>query len=216
MVMFDFLDISVRLVYDVLTALLIVRFVYFRRERRREYLFTFVVFNLLIFFVCTFLKSILMDIGFAFGLFAIFSVLRYRTESIPIREMTYQFAVICLGALNGLADPGTWHPELLFLNVVTLAVIFVLDGQVLAKEESFQPVKYDRIELIRPDRRAELIEDLKDRTGLDVRRIQIRKIDFLRDSADLLLFYHAPDKRNGPPLRRPASLEASEANGDRP
>jgi hypothetical protein len=210
---FDFLDLSVRLVYDVLTAFLIVRVVYFRRERRREYLFTFIVFNLLIFFVCTFLKSILMDIGFAFGLFAVFSVLRYRTESIPIREMTYQFVVICLGALNGLADPGTWHPELLFLDLVTFGVIILLDGQFLAKEESFQRVKYDRIELIRPEKRAELVTDLKARTGLEITRLEIRRIDFLRDSADLLLYYRASGT---PPRHLPASLEGMDAEGGRP
>jgi hypothetical protein len=88
--------VLVRLLYNSITTFLIIRFIYFPRERKQEYLFTFLIFNQMIFFVCTFLKYIMIDLGFAFGLFAIFSILRYRTEAIPIREMTYQFLVITL------------------------------------------------------------------------------------------------------------------------
>jgi hypothetical protein len=187
---FDFLDTIVRLGYDAAAAFVIIRFVYYPKDRKRDYLFTFFVFNLLIFFVCTFLKHILLDISFAFGLFAVFSILRYRTESIPIREMTYQFLVITLGALNGLADEGTWHPELLFIDLIIVAVVVLLDGRMSRRrEELCQTVKYEKIELIRPSRAAELLADLKERTGLDIRRTQIRKIDFLNDSAEILVFY---------------------------
>jgi hypothetical protein len=187
---FPFLDNLVRLSYDFLTAFVIIRYVYYPKERKREYLLTFFVFNLVIFFVCTFLKHILMDIGFAFGLFAVFSILRYRTESIPIREMTYQFLVITLGALNGLADVGTWHPELVFINLVILAMVLVLDGRAQVKEGFTQAIRYEKIDLVRADRRAELVADLKARTGLDIYRFEIRRIDFLNDSAEIVVFYH--------------------------
>jgi hypothetical protein len=196
MASFNFVDTLVRLAYDAAAALIVVRFVYYPKERKRDYLFTFFVFNLLIFFVCTFLKHVLLDISFAFGLFAVFSILRYRTESIPIREMTYQFLVITLGALNGLADAGTWHPELLFIDAVIVIVVVFLDGRRSHdREDLCQTVKYEKIELIKPSREAELLADLRERTGLAVARTQIRKIDFLNDSAEILLFYRKEPQR---------------------
>ncbi|MCP4154834.1 MAG: DUF4956 domain-containing protein [bacterium] len=186
---FNFADLLVRFAYNFIAAFIITRYIYFHKEKRREFLFTFFVFNMVIFFVCSFLKSIIMDVGFAFGLFAIFSILRYRTETIPIREMTYQFLVITLGAVNGLANPGTWHPELVFLNTVMVVFIFILDSNIVLKEEYFQFVKYEKIELIKPARRDELMRDLRERTGLDIHRIKIEKINFLRDTADIRVFY---------------------------
>ena len=143
----------------------------------------------MIFFVCTFLKYIMIDLGFAFGLFAIFSILRYRTEAIPIREMTYQFLVITLGALNGLVSHGTWHPELLFVNAFIFSLVFILDGRTFKRIGYSQSIRYEKIELIKPDRREDLITDLKARTGLDITRVQICNIDFMRDSADLIVFH---------------------------
>lgn len=182
-------DLLVRFAYSFITAFIIIRLIYFRRERKREYLFTFIIFNVLIFFVCAFLKSVSMNIGFAFGLFAIFSILRYRTETIPIREMTYQFLIITLGAINGLADVGTWHPELLAINTLIFAVVFFFDGGFLIGDELSQPVRYEKIELIKPEKRDALMADLYERTGLNIRRIQIERIDFLRDTADLIVYY---------------------------
>ena len=189
---FDFPDLFVRFAYNFVTVFIITRYIYFHKEKRREYLFTFFVFNMVIFFVCSFLKSIIMDVGFAFGLFAIFSILRYRTETIPIREMTYQFLVITLGAVNGLANPGTWHPELVFINMVMVVFIFVLDSNFVFKEEFSQFIRYEKIELIKPARRDELIADLRERTGLDIHRIKIEKINFLRDTANIVVYYKEP------------------------
>jgi hypothetical protein len=151
------------------------------------------VFNLVIFFVCTFLKSIMMNLGFAFGLFAIFSILRYRTETIPIREMTYQFLVITLGAINGLADVGTWHPELLFINLLILVFVFIFDSSLVFKEEFSQCIVYEKIELIKPANRDRLIADLQERTGLAIHRITINKVSFLRDTADIVVYYRDRD-----------------------
>lgn len=189
---FNFPDLFVRFAYNFITAFVITRNIYFHKEKRREYLFTFLVFNMVIFFVCSFLKSIIMDVGFAFGLFAIFSILRYRTETIPIREMTYQFLVITLGAVNGLANPGTWHPELVFINLVMVVFIFVLDSNFVFKEEFSQFIRYEKIDLITPARRDELIADLRERTGLDIHRLKIEKINFLRDTADIVVYYKDP------------------------
>lgn len=189
---FNFPDLFVRFAYNSITAFIITRYIYFQKEKRREYLFTFLVFNMVIFFVCSFLKSIIMDVGFAFGLFAIFSILRYRTETIPIREMTYHFLVITLGAVNGLANPGTWHPELVFINLVMVVFIFVLDSNFVFKEEFSQFIRYEKIDLIKPARRDELIADLRERTGLDIHRLKIEKINFLRDTAEIVVYYKNP------------------------
>ncbi len=186
---FNLVDLSVRLAYNLATAFVIIRLIYFPRDKKREFLFTFFVFNLLIFFVCSFLKYIIMDIGFAFGLFAVFTILRYRTETIPIREMTYQFLVITLGAVNGLANAGTWHPELAFINLVILVMVFILDSNALMSEEYSQIIKYEKIELIKPTHRPQLLTDLRDRTGLNILRLNIRKIDFLRDTAEIVVYY---------------------------
>lgn len=189
MINLNLLDLVIRFVYNFITAFIIIKYIYFPKEKRREYLFTFFVFNMLIFFVCSFLKSIIMDISFAFGLFAIFSILRYRTETIPIREMTYQFLVITMGAVNGLANPGTWHPELLFINLAILIFTFVLDSNFIMNEEFSQFIKYEKIELIKPEKHEVLLADLRKRTGLDIHRLKIKKINFLRDTADIVVYY---------------------------
>ena len=189
MINFNLLDLVIRFAYNFITAFIIIKYIYFPKEKRREYLFTFFVFNMLIFFVCSFLKSIIMDVGFAFGLFAIFSILRYRTETIPIREMTYQFLVITMGAVNGLANPGTWHPELLFINMAILIFTLVLDSNFIMNEELSQFIKYEKIELIKPEKREALLADLRERTGLNIHRLKIKKINFLRDTADIVVYY---------------------------
>ena len=191
----NLLDLGIRFAYNFIIAFIIIKYIYFPKEKRREYLFTFFVFNMVIFFVCSFLKSIIMDVGFAFGLFAIFSILRYRTKTIPIREMTYQFLVITMGAVNGLANPGTWHPELLSINMAILIFIFALDSNFIMNEEFSQFIKYEKIELIKPEKREALLADLRERTGLDIHRLKIEKINFLRDTADIVVYYkNAPHR----------------------
>jgi hypothetical protein len=191
----EFTDLLLRLLCDLAAAVIIIRFIYYPRDKRREYLFTFFIFNVLIFFVCSFLKSIIMNIGFAFGLFAIFTILRYRTETIPIREMTYQFLIITLGAINGLVGNGNWLLQLLFINLVIVVFTFILDSNVLMKEEHSKLVLYEKIELIKPEKREELIADLRERTGLDINRIKIEKINFLQDTASITVYYR--DRKAG-------------------
>lgn len=189
-----FVDLVLRFVCDIIAAFVIIRFIYYPRERKREYLFTFFLFNVLIFFVCSFLRVVIMDIGFAFGLFAIFAILRYRTETIPIREMTYHFAVITLGAVNGLANIDTWFLELLFINLTVPILAFFMESNRFMAEEFSQSVKYEKIELVKPARREELIADLRERTGLDIHRIRIEKIDFLHDTAKIVVYYREGGK----------------------
>ena len=187
----SFLDLLLRFSYNLVAAFIIIRLIYFPKEKKREYLFTFFIFNILIFFVCSFLKSFILNIGFAFGLFAIFTILRYRTETIPIREMTYQFLFITLVAINGIANIGAWYLQLLFINITVIVITVVLDSNVLLKKEYSKSVLYEKIELIKPDKRDALLKDLQDRTGLDIYRIKIDKIDFLQDTATITVYYRA-------------------------
>lgn len=185
----SFYDLVLRFIGNFITAFIIIRLLYYPKGRRRDFLFTFFLFNALIFFVCSFLNSVEMDIGFAFGLFAIFTVLRYRTETIPIREMTYQFIVITLGAVNGLAGLENCLLELLFINLTVPVLTYVMDNNFLVKEESSQHILYEKIDLIKPGKRKELLEDLRKRTGLDIRRIRIGKINFLNDTVKMTVYY---------------------------
>ena len=187
----DTLGFFLRFGYNLVALFVVVRYGYFKQSRRRDFLFTFFIFNILIFFVCSFLRNIMIDVGFAFGLFAIFSILRYRTETIPIREMTYQFLVITLGAINGLATINGWHLELIFCNIVIIAGTIIMDGSRLLSPEQSKAVEYEKIELIRPGNSEALLEDLRNRTGLDIYRVQIEKINFLRDTALPTVFYNA-------------------------
>lgn len=182
------LDLLLRFSYNFLTVFVIIRCIYFRKGKR-DFLFTFFLFNLLIFFVCSFLRSMMLDLGFAFGLFAIFTILRYRTETIPIREMTYQFIVITLAAINGLPQSGTWYPELILVNLIVLTFTFILDGDMIIDDELSRTIEYEKIELIKPDQRDAMVADLRERTGLDIQHIRIESINFLRDTAKVTVYY---------------------------
>jgi Ca2+/Na+ antiporter len=141
------------------------------------------------------LGSIKLKIGFAFGLFAVFSIIRYRTEQIPIREMTYLFTVIILAVLNALSNGSLSYAELLLANTAVLVTVFLLEKNFLYNKELVQRITYEKIELIKPENYSRLIADLKERTGLDVIRVEIDTINFLNDTAKLKMLYHSPDTR---------------------
>lgn len=178
-------------------ALLIVRFIYYPVTQDRRYVLTFVTFSAITYFVLGLLTSVELSIGVGFGLFAIFSVLRYRTDEIPAREMTYLFVFIALAIMNSVmmgqaGDPdefGVMIFKLLFSNGLVIAVLFVLERGWGFRFEESKRVIYDRIELVSPERRDELIEDLKARTGLAISEVEVRRIDLLRDIAELRVTY---------------------------
>ena len=142
-----------------------------------------------VFFLCFLLENVKLELGFALGLFAIFGIIRYRTDPIPIKEMTYLFIVIGVSVINALANKKISHSELLFTNFIIVAVAYGLEKIWLLKHESRKTITYEKIELILPEKREELLEDLKVRTGLNITRVEIRKLDFLRDTALLRIFY---------------------------
>lgn len=177
---------------NLLVALVIVRLIYYPTSPNKNYVFTYLAFNTVIYFVMSFLTSAELSLGVGFGLFAIFSVLRYRTSTMSTREMTYLFVVIALPVMNSLVMRENAWGVLLAVNAVVVAVIFVLEREWGFHYESSQSIRYDRIELITPQNQALLLEDLRLRTGLPIKRVAIGRLNFLNDTAELRVFYDEP------------------------
>jgi hypothetical protein len=183
-----------RLAIDFLSVFILVRFVYFPANKKREFFFTFFVFNIVIFLLSFLLNKVDLSLGAAFGLFAVFSMLRYRTENISIKDMTYLFLVIAIGLINAItkikgADDTYEFGFLGMINVFVLALAFILESKLFFKKEGVKLIVYEKIELIHSAKTSEIIEDIKLRTGLEVYRISIIKIDFLNDSAQIKIYY---------------------------
>lgn len=176
-----------RLGIDLLAVIILVRFIYFKTYQKSEQFFTFFTFNITIFLITNLLNHVEMSMGAAFGLFAVFSMLRYRTESISTRDMTYLFLVIAIGLLTAVSKGG-WD-ELTALNGIIILMTAVLESNLLIKKEHSKVIVYERIELIHQEKRKELIEDLVARTGLNVHRVEILSIDFLKDATRMTIFY---------------------------
>ena len=181
-------EMMLRFGFFLLVLFGIVYFLYYRKTHRRDYFFTLVLLSVSIFFLIYLLGSVKVKIGFALGLFAIFGVLRYRTETIPVREMSYMFGVISLSVINALADSLSFV-ELLIPNIAIALLIWFFEGCVLRRSLASKLILYDRIELITPERREELLEDLHKRTGLNITKVTIGSIDFLKDTAVIKIDY---------------------------
>ena len=181
--------------FNLFVVLLIVRYIYYPITKNKDYLFTYLLISLTVFLLCFLLENVKIELSFALGLFAIFGIIRYRTDPIPIKEMTYLFLVIGISVLNALANKKISHSELIFANFMIVFVTFGLEKIWLLRHESRKNIVYEKIELILPERREELIEDLRLRTGIDIVRIEIRNVDFLRDVANIRIFYYDKDSR---------------------
>ena len=190
----DLFKLFIRFLIDFSFTFVIIRVLYFAANRRKDYLFTFFIFNILTFFICFLLRKVPMELGFALGLFAVFGILRYRTEPIPIKEMTYLFIVIGLAMINALANKKISWAELVFVNATILMVTLSFEKLWFNNEVQHKNIIYDRIDLIKTENRIEMLGDLRARTGLNVVKVQIGKIDFLRDVATVTMFYKADKK----------------------
>ena len=168
---------------NLISAVVLVLFIYHQASQRREFVFTFLTVSAAVFVLCQMLVGVELDLAFALGLFAIFGIIRYRTDAIPIREMTYLFIVIALAVLNALA-PGTveWT-AIAGANIAMWLLTWVLERVWTVRHMATKIVVYDRVDLIHAGHRAELIADLEQRTGVKIDRIEIGKVDLLRDTA---------------------------------
>ncbi len=181
-----------RFAFNLLVSFIIVQFFYYPKGKRRDFYFTFMLFSVTIFLLIYLLGSIKMQIGLVLGLFAIFGIIRYRTEQISIREMTYLFVIMGLSVINGLATTAS-YVELIVSNSFFLLVIWALESKKFFRQTCTKLVLYEKIDMIVPEKEAELIADLKKRTGLNILKIQIGHIDFLRDVAFIKLIYLPKD-----------------------
>lgn len=181
-------ELLIRFVLNTAVIGLIVRVFYYPKSKRRDYFFTFILISISVFLLIFLMGGVKLKIGFALGLFAIFGIIRYRTESVPIREMTYLFLIIAVSAINGLATSIS-YVELLATNLLFIVSIWVLESNRWVKHVASKLVMYDNIRLITPEHESELIEDLKKRTGLNILRVEVGAIDFAKDTAMVKVYY---------------------------
>ena len=183
--------------FNLVVAVLIVRFIYHPLTPNRGFAFSFLAFNTAVYFLLGLMGSIELTVGLGFGLFAIFSLLRYRTEEMPIREMTYLFILIALPVMNSVIGNGGEFFKVLVANLAVIGVLLLLEREWGFKFQSSKRITYEKIELIKPANRQRMIDDLRERTGLDVTRVEIGRIDFLRDVAEITVYYDlaASDER---------------------
>lgn len=186
-----------RFLLNLSVIFVVVRLIYYSNHKNKDFLFTFFLFNIINFLICFLLSTAKLKMGFAFGLFAIFSILRYRTVTVPVREMGYFFISVTLGIINALASLEDNMVQLFVANAIILVTTFILDGKLSLKHENYKEIVYERIDLIHPDKRAEMLEDLHKRTGLNIHRVEFFKIDFLKDVAKIHAFYFS-DKNEAP------------------
>lgn len=183
-VSFKFLS---RFLVDLVAVFILIRFIYFRNYRRTDLFLTFFGFNIIIFLITYLLNKVEMSMGAAFGLFAVFSMLRYRTENISAKDMTYIFLVIALGLITAISK-GSWD-DLSIMSAILLAFTALLESNILVRKQNAKLIVYDKIALITPDKRDELLEDLKLRTGLNIHRVDIKEYDFVKDCVDMTVYY---------------------------
>jgi len=177
-----------RFAFNLIVTWVIARCFYYRKSRRRDYLLTFILFSSAMFLLIFLMENVKLQIGFTLGLFAIFGMIRYRTEVVPVREMTYLFVIIAVSVINGLSL-NVSHLELLVANLLVLGLIWVTEYARWIKHISSKVVLYDRLELIVPERREELLADLHKRLGIEIDHIEIGSVDFLRDSCYIKVYY---------------------------
>jgi uncharacterized membrane protein len=184
----SFGQLILRFFINFIIVATIIHFFYYPKSRRRDYYFTFSLINVSVFLLIFLLNSVKIKIGFALGVFAIFGIIRYRTESVPIREMTYLFLIIAVSVINAVAVQIS-YAELLATNILFVLITWALESSRWLKHTSCKLILYDKISLITPDKYDELMEDLKKRTGIDILKVEVGHLDFLRDTAYLKIYY---------------------------
>lgn len=174
---------------NLIVCLIIVRVLYYSVSKSKDYLFTYILISSIIFLLCFLLESVKLELGFALGLFAVFGILRYRTITIPIKEMTYLFIIIGISVINALANKNISFLELMFTNIAIIGLVWGLERMWLLKNETSKTIVFEKIDLIKPENYNLLLEDLKERTGMDITRVEVGKVNFLRDTADVKIYY---------------------------
>lgn len=181
---------------NLISIAIIVRGLYYPKCKRGEFFFTYILIAISTFMLIYVLGDVKLKAGIALGLFAIFSIIRYRTEQVAIREMTYLFIIIALSAINGLTVSELSLGEVIIINLLFIFSIWICESKILISHYSYKVIKYDNVNLITPDKRAELIADLEKRTGLKIEKVEVGSIDFLKDAAIVKMYYKSSTSNN--------------------
>ena len=184
----EFFNLVFRFGFNLSIAFIIIKLIYHRDHNNNDFVFTYFMFNSLIFFFASILGSMTVNLGFAFGLFAVFAILRYRTDPIPIKEMTYLFIVITIGVINALSSSEVSYAELLFTNTALVVLTYFLETYWQNNLLVRHTVEYEIIENIKPENHEKMLFDLEDRTGLSIKHFEIGRINFLRDTVQIRIY----------------------------
>ena len=185
----ELLNLIIRFGFNLSVAFIIIKLIYQRDHNNNDFVFTYFMFNSLIFFFASILGSITINMGFAFGLFAVFAILRYRTDPIPIKEMTYLFIVITIGVINALSGDEVSFEALLFTNTALVGLTYFLEKYWQNNLLASMNIDYEKIENVKPQNHEALLTDLKERTGLNIQDFQFSRMNFLRDTARIKIYY---------------------------
>jgi len=191
----DLLDLVLRFGFNFLVTFVIVRLLYYPIYKNKDYLFTYFLFNAIIFMILYVMNNVKLEFGVSFGLFAVFSILRYRTEDIPIKEMVYLFVIIAIALINSLSTKKVTIAEILFANAVIVSMVYIMENTKLMRYESIKRIVYEKIENVQPQNYETLLVDLRERTGLNVHRAEIMNIDFQNDTALIVMYYYVDGRR---------------------
>jgi hypothetical protein len=190
----DFYGLLIRLGINLFFLTILIRVLYYTKTRRKDYLFTYYLIGTITFFLCFGLMQMDIDTGMGLGLFAIFGIIRYRTDAIEIKEMTYLFMIIGISVVNALASNELSISEVGVINVTVVLLTYLLENVWLMKHETRKTINYERIDLIKPENQDLLKADLEKRTGLTINRVEVGKIDFLNDTAMVRIYYFADEQ----------------------
>ncbi len=198
----DFVELLIRFCFNSLILLFIIRYLYARNSRRKDFFFSYFAVGITVFLLCFLLESVKLELGFALGLFAIFGIIRYRTDPIPIKEMTYLFVVIGVSVINALASEKVSYLELVVTNAFIVGGLYLLERILRLRQENELEIRYERIENIHRMKEKELLDDLRTRTGIDIKRYEINRIDFLRDVANISVFFDPTEQASQKPTNK--------------
>jgi hypothetical protein len=185
----NFWTLAIRFGFNLISTFFVVVMLYARNSKRRDFYFSYFAISVAVFMLVFLLQGVTLELGFALGLFAIFGIIRYRTDAIPIKEMTYLFVIIAISVINALSKDFLGYLELTLVNILLVGALWILEHILMLRQEDSLQILYENIENIHEDKEAELIADIEKRTGIKVRRYRIDKVDFLRDVARITVYF---------------------------
>ena len=203
-------DLIIRFLFNIGIATVLILFVYKPNSHNKEFTFTLFSFNMIIFALCTILNNIELSIGSGFGLFAVFTMMRYRSEQLQIKDMTYLLIVVCLGFINSTFQGPVGPFEITFLNIAMVVFLFVLEKTIFNKKLVKQKIKYEKLELLKVSNKKLLRQSLEERIGAHVEEVKVESVNYLQGSADLIVKYN----RDQTDLSKPLIFSNPQENGN--